>query len=161
MRLWYGKQPRAGAEAGLIGGDFIIDNFFWLDRIQPEFQAWSAATGGSAIEVQIYGPPSLLLETPMPTLLEWVAADVEKAYPELKGSLLHSAGWTNPSRHTLFTIGLPSQHLGIQTPWPGIVACGDWVRHPRPGPLPRTRHHYGARRSQRRAGRPGPGAVAD
>jgi hypothetical protein len=132
MRMWFGKQPRRGAEAGLIGGDFIIDNFFWLDRIQPEFQAWAAASGGSAVEVQIYGPPSLLLETPMPTLLEWVVADVEKAYPELKGSLLHSAGWINPSRHTLFTIGTPSQHLGVQTPWPGIVACGDWVRHPAP-----------------------------
>lgn len=132
MRLWFGKQPRAGAEAGLVGGDFIIDNFFWLDRIQPEFRAWAAATGGSAIEVQIYGPPSLLLDTPMPTLLDWVVADVEKAYPEVKGSLLQRAGWVNPPRHTLFSIGPPSQHLGVQTPWPGLVACGDWVRHPAP-----------------------------
>jgi hypothetical protein len=82
--------------------------------------------------VQIYGPPSLLLETPMPTLLEWVVADVEKAYPEVKGSLIHGAAWANPSRHTLFSIAPPSQHLGVVTPWPGIVACGDWVRHPAP-----------------------------
>ncbi len=132
MRMWFGKKPRRGAEAGLIGGDFIIDNFFWLDRIQPEFQAWAEATGGSAVEVQIYGPPSLLLETPMPKLLEWVVADVEKAYPELRGSLIHGVAWANPSRHTLFSIAPPSQHLGTVTPWPGIFACGDWVRHPAP-----------------------------
>jgi hypothetical protein len=131
-RLWFGSRPRAGAEAGLIGGDFIIDNFFWLDRIQPEFRAWGAATGGSALEVQIYGPPALLLETPLPTLLDWVRADVEKAYPEVRDSLVHSAGWINPPRHTLFSLAPPSQHLGVVTPWPGLLACGDWVRHPAP-----------------------------
>jgi isorenieratene synthase len=131
IRLWYSRQPRRGAEAGLIGGEFIIDNFFWLDRIQPEFQAWRAATGGSAIEVQIYGPPDLL-DIPPEELCERAAADVERAYPELRGTRVHGVAWRNPARHTLFTIASPAQHLGITTPWPGIVACGDWVRHPVP-----------------------------
>jgi isorenieratene synthase len=131
IRLWYRRQPRRGAEAGLLGGEFIIDNFFWLDRIQPVFQAWRAATGGSAVEVQIYGPPELL-DLPPAELCSRAAADVERAYPELAGHRVHGVAWRNAATHTLFTVYSPAQHLGVTTPWPGLSACGDWVRHPAP-----------------------------
>ncbi|HMA37373.1 MAG TPA: FAD-dependent oxidoreductase [Chloroflexia bacterium] len=131
IRLWWGRRPRRGAEAGLASGDFIVDNFFWLDRIQPAFAAWAAVTGGSAVEVQIYGPPDLL-DQPEEVLLARAQLDVERAYPELRGSLIRGVAWRNPAVHTLFAVGTAAEHLGVMTPWPGLVACGDWLRHPVP-----------------------------
>ena len=81
--------------------------------------------------MQIYGPPEFLDE-PAEVLLARTAEEVERAYPELRGSRIHGVAWRNPARHTLFAIGTPATHLGVTTPWPGIVACGDWVRHPAP-----------------------------
>jgi isorenieratene synthase len=131
MRLWWSRRPRRGAEAGLVSGNFAIDNFFWLDRFQPQFMAWADACGGSACEVQIYGPPAVLAQ-PEADLLAQVIADVERAWPELRGSLLHAVAWVNPPAHTLFGVGPADAHLATVTPWPGLYACGDWVRHPSP-----------------------------
>ncbi len=131
IRLWWSREPRPGAEAGLVSGEFVIDNFFWLDRFQPVFHAWATATGGSACEVQIYGPPGVL-DLPEAVLLARVISDVERAYPELRGSLVHGVAWRNPPVHTLFQMGNAAEHLGTVTPWPGLYACGDWVRHPSP-----------------------------
>lgn len=131
FRLWFKTKPKPIAEAGIFTGDFVMDNFFWLDRLQPAFSAWSQATGGSAIEMHIYGPPELLAQ-PDASLLAQVIVDVYRAFPELRGQLLHSVLQRNDAVHTLFSVGEPGQHLGIETSWPGLFACGDWVYHPAP-----------------------------
>ena len=45
--------PRPGSSTG----DFTLDNFFWLHRIYDDYMRWGRATGGSAIEAHVYGPP--------------------------------------------------------------------------------------------------------
>src|SRR5258707_12994993 len=60
VRLWFDGGPRRGPEAGMFSGDFVMHNFFWLERIYESFQKWMDATGGSCMEVQIYGPQSVL-----------------------------------------------------------------------------------------------------
>ncbi|MBA3531040.1 MAG: FAD-dependent oxidoreductase [Ardenticatenales bacterium] len=129
IRLWFDQQPRAGAEAGIYSGDFVVDNFFWLHRLQSAYKEWSRATGGSAIEMHIYGPPELLAQ-PDALLLARVITDTYRAFPELRGHLMHQVLLRNAPTHTLFSVGDP--HLGIETPWPGLFACGDWVYHPAP-----------------------------
>jgi isorenieratene synthase len=54
--------------------------------------------------------------------------DVGRAWPELKGHLIHSTLTRNEATHTLLDVGRPEEHLGITTPWPGLFCCGDWVR---------------------------------
>lgn len=129
IRLWYGRAPRRGAEAGIFSGDFVMDNFFWLHRLQPAYKAWARATGGSAVEMHIYGPPELLAQ-PDALLLTHVISDFHRAFPALRGHLLHPVLQRNPPTHTLFGVGEP--HLAVETPWPQLVACGDWVYHPAP-----------------------------
>jgi isorenieratene synthase len=131
IRLWFKVKPKPIAEAGIYTGDFVMDNFFWLDRLQTAYAEWSRATGGSAIEMHIYGPPDLLAQ-PDASLLARVLIDTYRAFPELRGKLLHSLLLRNEASHTLFSVGEPGQHLGIETPWPGLFACGDWVYHPAP-----------------------------
>jgi carotenoid phi-ring synthase / carotenoid chi-ring synthase len=131
FRIWFERQPRAGADTGIVGGDFVVDNFFWLHRLQPEYAAWAEATGGSALEMHIYGPPEVLAR-PDATLLAQVITDVGRAFPELRGRPLRAVIQRNEATHTLFTVGAPGEQLAVETPWPGVSACGDWVYHPAP-----------------------------
>jgi isorenieratene synthase len=130
-RMWYSVTPPLEAEGGMFGGEFVLDNFFWLHRIQQPFQRWHAETGGSAVECHIYGPPELLAESDE-VILTRASGDLLRAWPELRGRLVHAHLQRNPPSHTLFGVGVTQQHLGVETPWPGLYACGDWVRHPAP-----------------------------
>jgi len=132
VRLWFARAPeRRGAEAGIFSGDFVPDNFFWLHRIYDDYIRWARATGGSALEAHIYGPPELLA-LPDAALLAQVIADVTRVWPELKGHLLHTALTRNEATHTLLHAGRPEEHLGVITPWPNLFCCGDWVRDANP-----------------------------
>ena len=131
LRFWYDRLPDSKVEAGIFSGEMIVDNYFWLHRLQDQYIRWSKATGGSAIEVHIYGPPEVL-EQADAVLLARAAADVQSAFPELRGHLLQQVLQRNEATHTLFGLGPADQHLGIVTPWSDLFCCGDWVRHPTP-----------------------------
>jgi isorenieratene synthase len=131
IRLWFDRAPGRGSEAGIFSGDLLPDSFFWLHRIQDSYIRWHRATGGSAVEVHIYGPPAVLRE-PDVVLLTRAIADVQSAFPELRGHQIHQELRRNDPTHTLMSLGPADRHLGIETPWPGLLCCGDWVRHPSP-----------------------------
>ncbi|MFN8399616.1 MAG: FAD-dependent oxidoreductase [Anaerolineales bacterium] len=131
IRLWFGKPPRRGPEAGMFSGDFVMHNFFWLERIYDSYKKWHAETGGACLEVHVYGPPSVLAQ-PDAVLLANVITDVNRAFPELKGSLLGQLLQRNAGTHTLPSIGARGTHLGIETPWQNLFCAGDWVRHETP-----------------------------
>ncbi len=131
IRLWFEKKPEKVSEAGIFSGDFAMDNFFCLNRLQPAYMEWGRRTGGSAIEMHVYGPPKFLRQ-PDALLLARVILDTYRAFPELRGYLIQQKLLRNEASHTLFSVGEPGQHLGIETSWPGLFACGDWVYHPAP-----------------------------
>ena len=129
MRFWFRQTPRLPAEAGIFTGNFIIDNFFWLHRFQADFAAWHRATGGCAIEVHVYGPPEALAE-PDAVLLARALLDLQRVWPDLRGTVIQQSIRRNPATHTLFSTA--RAQLGTRTPWNGITACGDWIRYPHP-----------------------------
>ena len=131
IRIWFDKSPNLGPEGGIFAGDFDVDNFFWLHIIQDQYRRWHKETGGSAIEVHLYGPPELLEESNV-NLLARASSNVQSAYPELRGHRIHQIIQRNPETHTLFGVGPQETHLGIETPWKDLFCCGDWVRHPTP-----------------------------
>jgi isorenieratene synthase len=131
LRFWFDTTPWPGAEACIFSGDFMFDNFFWLDQIYDPYIAWRRRTGGSVLEVHVYGPPKVL-EEPDSLLVSRAILDVQAAFPELRGHRIAQHLQRNPATHTLFGLGSPKQHLGVVTEWPGLVCCGDWVRDPLP-----------------------------
>ncbi|MGD8487572.1 MAG: FAD-dependent oxidoreductase [Anaerolineae bacterium] len=131
VRLWFDRPPGQGAEAGVLSGEFVPDSYFWLHRIQEPYVRWARATGGSAVETHIYGPSSVL-QWPDALLLARTITDVQAAFPELRGHMIHQVLRRNERTHTLFGVGPANRHLGIETRWPGLYCCGDWVRHPSP-----------------------------
>ncbi|MBN2002131.1 MAG: FAD-dependent oxidoreductase [Anaerolineae bacterium] len=131
VRVWFDRQPQRGAEAGMFSGAFALDNFFWLDRIYTDYIRFRRETGGSAVEAHIYGPPELLAQ-PDAALLAHALSEITRTWPELRGHVIQSVLRRNPETHTLLRAGRPEDHLGIETPWPGVFCCGDWVRDPHP-----------------------------
>ncbi|GAB4510280.1 MAG: NAD(P)/FAD-dependent oxidoreductase [Anaerolineae bacterium] len=124
IRLWFDAQPRDGAISGMFTGDFLPDNFFWLHRMYPEFAAWRE-NGGSALEVHIYGSEALMDQADHYLLTEAVS-EVQRAFPELRGHFVHGVVRRNSRNHTVFRVPTGSS-LHVQTPWPHVYACGDWV----------------------------------
>jgi carotenoid phi-ring synthase / carotenoid chi-ring synthase len=130
LRLWFKESPKNRASGGIFTGDFKIDNFFWLHIIHQEFRDWHTATGGSAIEVHIYGPAPFLDQEDR-TMLIHVLHEVQQAFPEVKGGFIHGTVRRNSATHTQFIVPTESS-LGVDTPWPKLYACGDWIAHPAP-----------------------------
>lgn len=130
VRLWYATSPPEGAAGGMLTGDFVPDNFFWLHRLYPDYAQWHAATGGSAVEVHFY-PSHQHASLPDHNLMALAASDVQLAFPTLRGAFVYGAVRRNSKVHTRFRV--PDQHsLHVHTPWPSCWACGDWVGYDTP-----------------------------
>jgi len=131
LRFWFSAKPRRGSEAGMFSGEFTGHNFFWLDRIYNQYRRWGRETGGSALEIHLYGPPEVLAR-PDAVLLAQVLQEVNSVWPELRSARLGQHLQRNPETHTLPVVGPAERHLGTVTPWSGLFCAGDWVRHPSP-----------------------------
>lgn len=125
VRLWFSAAPREGAPAGMFTGDFLPDNFFWLHRLYDEFRAFHDQTGGSAIEVHLYANDDVL-EQPENVLLVRCVDEIQRAFPELRGGFIYGAVRRNSRVHTAFRVPT-AESLHVQTPWPNVLACGDWI----------------------------------
>ena len=130
IRLWFSREARMGTAGGMFTGDFVPDNFFWLHRMYSDCRAWHDETGGSVIEVHIYGPKSIL-DQPDNSLMITAVTDVQRAFPSLKGSFVHGVVRRNSGVHTRWRV--PSEDtLHVKSPWEHLWACGDWVGYATP-----------------------------
>lgn len=130
VHLWFDASPRDGTPGGMFTGDFLPDNFFWLHRLYPDFKAWHEATGGSAIELHLYAGEDVHRQGDNVIIIRCVD-EVQRAFPELKGHFVHGARRLNTLDHTMFRV--PTQDsLWVETPWPNVYACGDWVGYDTP-----------------------------
>jgi len=131
IRLWFDAKPRKTSEAGIFTGDFMIHNYFWLDRLYDPYRRWARETGGSALEAHVYGPPEVLAQ-PDAALITRAIDDVQQAFPELRGHRVGQHLQRNAESHTLPQVGAKDVYLGTVTPWNNLFCAGDWVRHPAP-----------------------------
>jgi len=131
IRLFFDAVPRAGAMGGMFTGDFLIDNFFWLHRMQDEFITWHQQTGGGAIEVHLYASETIL-NKPNELLIIEATKEVYAAFPELRGHFIHGVLRRNNATQTQFVIPTKQDSLYVETPWAGVYACGDWIGYPTP-----------------------------
>jgi carotenoid phi-ring synthase / carotenoid chi-ring synthase len=130
VRLWFSKTPTEAGTSGMFTGDFTFDNFFWLDQMQPAFVDWREAAGGSAIELHLYGTDKQNDQSDS-VLMRQAQDEVERAYPSVRGSLVHSAIRRNSKTHTEFRVPTVKS-LHVNTPYDGVFACGDWIGYETP-----------------------------
>jgi isorenieratene synthase len=126
IRLWFDTSPRRTPESGIFSGDFVMHNFFWLHKIYDSYAEWHTETGGSFIEVHVYGPDDVLAQADA-VLITNVLTDFYCAFPELKGHLIKPHLQRNAATHTLPALGARGTHLGVDTPWENFFCAGDWV----------------------------------
>jgi isorenieratene synthase len=131
IRMWFDVKPNPGPEGGIFTGNFVMHNFFWLERLYKPYQEWSSASGGSVLEVHIYGPQDVLQQADA-ALLARVISETYMAYPELRGHLSFQHLQRNEAVHTLPSLGLKEKHPGVETEWENVYCAGDWVRDPLP-----------------------------
>ena len=131
IRLWFDAKPKTTKEAGIFTGEFILHNYFWLDRLNNPYRRWARERGGSAIETHIYGPDEILNQ-PDAVILAQAIQEVQSVWKELKGHRIHAHIQRNPATHTLPEIIEKGKTLGIKTPWKNFYCAGDWVQDPAP-----------------------------
>ncbi len=131
VRLWFDAKPKTTREAGIFTGEFILHNYFWLDRLNNPFRRWARETGGSAIEAHIYGPDEMLNQ-PDAVILAQAIQDVQSVWKELRGHRIYAHIQRNPATHTLPEIMAKENQLGIKTPWENLYCAGDWVQDTTP-----------------------------
>jgi len=124
VRLWFDQAPRAGTMGGMFTGDFAPDNFFWLHRLYDDYRAWHESSGGSAIELHFYDDD--WLEQPDRNLIILAVSEVQRAFPKLQGHFIHGVIRRNSKVHSNFRVPTDDT-LHVQTCWPHLYACGDWV----------------------------------
>lgn len=131
VRLWFDESPREGTPGGMMTGDFMPDNFFWMHRLYDEFKEWHDVTGGSVIELHFY-PNKELVTKPDSYFLVTGVNEVQRAFPNLKGHFVHGAVRRNSRTQPVFRIPTEADSLYVQTPWENIHACGDWIGYDTP-----------------------------
>jgi carotenoid phi-ring synthase / carotenoid chi-ring synthase len=129
VRLWFSESPREGTIGGMMTGDFSPDNFFWLHRLYPDYRDWHQQTGGSVIELHYY--EDRLLEMPDRNLVVESVTEVQRAFPKVKNSFVHSTVRRNSKTQTNFRIPT-DETLHVITEWKNLFACGDWLRYETP-----------------------------
>jgi carotenoid phi-ring synthase / carotenoid chi-ring synthase len=132
IRLWFDRPPeRQWMPGGMLTGDFALDNFFWLERLRPDFTEWAVATGGSCLEMHLYASAEGLAKADK-ALIAQAVGEAARAWPELKGHLVHGSIRRNEASQPQFVIPTHADSLWVETPWEGISACGDWIGCPSP-----------------------------
>lgn len=127
VRLWFSVSPREGTPGGMFTGDFAPDNFFWLHRLYgASFHDWHESTGGGVIEMHFYPNRDLAAQSDSHFLILGLD-EAQRAFPELRGQFVHGAVRRNLKTHPVFRIPRLADSLFVETPWPGVLACGDWI----------------------------------
>ncbi len=127
IRCWWSRAPDATwGESGVFAGKATADNYFWLHRFQDAFAAWHRQTGGAVSECHIYAPASKHA-LPDQRLLDEVLADMENAFPDLRGACIHQEIIRNRPTHINFPVGCASSFPAVRTQHPDLFLCGDWV----------------------------------
>ena len=126
IRVWFDRVPNPVADSGILTGDFVLHNFFWLHKLYDDYGEWHQQTGGSAVECHIYNPAELDTHSDE-ELLILAVRDLQNAFPELRGARIHQTIQRNEIGHTIIEVGPTDRHLAVRSPWLGIAVCGDWV----------------------------------
>jgi hypothetical protein len=89
---------------------------------------WSAATGGEVIELHSYFAQREVASCPPEILREHIESEVLRAWPELKGSIVHVECVINERTFDKQTVGHHAFAPPVRTSIPNLTLCGSWPR---------------------------------
>jgi carotenoid phi-ring synthase / carotenoid chi-ring synthase len=125
-RLWLDRLVAHDRPAFLGTSGFgPLDNISVLERFEEGAQRWSAAHGGSVVELHAYA----LIEHPDERVLkDRLLVELHRVYPELSEASIVAEEWLINDDCPLLGTGPWEQRLTVETPHPRIVLAGDGIR---------------------------------
>ena len=125
-RLWL-DRPVAPDRAAFLGtsGFGPLDNISVLERFEQGARRWSAARGGSVVELHAYALPAQSDEAP---LKDRLLAELRRIYPELVRATTVAEEWLVNDDCPLWGTDPWEQRPTVRTPHPRIVLAGDAIR---------------------------------
>ena len=125
-RLWLDRTADA-ERAPFLGtaGFGPLDNVSLLERFEEGARRWSAARGGSVVELHAY---ALVGEVDEDGLRARLTAELHRIYPELAGARVLADEWLVQADCPLAGPGPWADRLTVETPDPRVVLAGDGIR---------------------------------
>ncbi len=127
-RFWFTGRPapQRSTNGMYVGPGF--DNYFWLHTISEPYRDWAEATGGSTIEVHLYGAraEAAALRGDERVLAQALEA-IERVWPGVEGSCVHAHLRRNAATHVAFHPGTYARLPQVRTTVPNLALAGDWI----------------------------------
>jgi carotenoid phi-ring synthase / carotenoid chi-ring synthase len=125
-RLWLDRLVRPDRAAFLGTSGFgPLDNVSVLERFEDGARRWSAARGGSVVELHAY---ALVGQPDERELKNQLLLELHRVYPELKEATIVADEWLIKDDCPLLSTHPWWQRLTVQAPHPRIVLAGDGIR---------------------------------
>ena len=127
VRFWLTAARPSRAVTGILG-ELEADAFFWLSDLQKPFQHWAAVTGGSVVELHLYGNRALgAVYKSDEQVLEECLDSITQIWPTLAGTCVGQHLQRNRSSHPKLGPGTVAREMPVATNIPNVALCGDWV----------------------------------
>ena len=125
-RVWL-DRPVRGDRAAFLGtsGFGPLDNVSVLERFEDGARRWSAAHGGSVVELHAY---ALVGQPDERELKNQLVAELHRIYPEVAAETIAAEEWLIMDDCPLWGTDPWQQRLPIHTPHPRVVLAGDGIR---------------------------------
>lgn len=110
---------------GIFSGKFhALDTYFLLSRYQDEFMPFE----GEVIELHSYLASRELAASSPEVVRALVTAEVERAWPELAGQIIHIESAANERTFDKQGVGHAKYQPRMRTAVPNLVLAGSWIK---------------------------------
>ena len=131
LRLWFDGRVHPDRPAFLGTADFgPLDNVSVLERFEAGAAEWSAAHGGSVVELHAYAIPDEYHGDSVQeqALAARLRTELERIYPETAGFEALAEELLVERDCALIGTHSWAERLEVRTPHEGLLLAGDWVR---------------------------------
>jgi isorenieratene synthase len=125
LRLWADRPAGDGLPGFvIIAKDRLLDAVTFYHRVEATSAAWSAATGGSVLELHCYSVPDGFPES---AIAETLKEELWEYFPQLRAARILGESLQVRRNFTAFHTGMRAHRPGVETEHPRLVLAGDWV----------------------------------
>ena len=117
LRFWYDTQPQSKSKRASSAAKSIVDNYFWLHRLQDQYVALEQSHGRQRHRGAHLRPAGTAGRTRRGAAGPRRQRCAERLSRTARPSDSSSHA-TQRATHTLFGLGRAEQHLSTVTPWP-------------------------------------------